>query len=94
MALHRHRQRHGKLKPPWERPHHAVLEKIGKELRQRLELPRELPHRLLTALMQLNGINMEIPFHPPERRRVIVPQSSWEEARGRLAGRPTPENDC
>jgi hypothetical protein len=36
-------------------PHRAILEKIGRELRECLELPRELPHRLLTALIQLNA---------------------------------------
>ena len=31
-----------------------IQKKIGEELRERIELPNELPHQLLTALMQLN----------------------------------------
>ena len=55
MEFQRPRQQHGKAKSPWEPPHRAILEKIGRELRECLELPRELPHRLLTALIQLNA---------------------------------------
>ena len=32
----------------------ALQAAIGKELRAQYELPRELPHRILTLLMQLN----------------------------------------
>jgi hypothetical protein len=32
----------------------AIQTKIGKELRSRFEIPKELPHQLLTLLMQLN----------------------------------------
>ena len=33
----------------------AVQTKIGQELRAQYELPKELPHQLLTLLMQLNA---------------------------------------
>ena len=33
----------------------AVQTKIGQELRAQYELPEELPHRILTLLMQLNA---------------------------------------
>jgi hypothetical protein len=33
----------------------AVQAKIGQELRAQYGLPRELPHRILTLLMQLNA---------------------------------------
>ena len=33
----------------------ALQAAIGEELRVQCELPRELPHRILTLLMQLNG---------------------------------------
>jgi hypothetical protein len=33
----------------------AVQAKIGHELRAQYELPKELPHRILTLLMQLNA---------------------------------------
>ena len=33
----------------------AVQTKIGQELQAQYELPQELPHRLLTLLMQLNA---------------------------------------
>jgi hypothetical protein len=33
----------------------AIQTKIGKELRAQYELPKELPHPLLTLLMQLNA---------------------------------------
>ena len=37
-------------------PNHRVIEaKIGQELRALYSLPHELPHRILTLLMQLNG---------------------------------------
>lgn len=48
---------HGKTKRSWEQPHRAIVEKIGEELRECLELPRELPDRLLTALKQLNELS-------------------------------------
>ena len=35
----------------------ALQAAIGEELRVQSELPRELPHRILTLLMQLNGQN-------------------------------------
>jgi hypothetical protein len=35
----------------------ALQAAIGEELRAHYELPRELPHRILTLLMQLNGQN-------------------------------------
>jgi hypothetical protein len=37
-------------------PNHRVIQaKIGQELRALYSLPHELPHRILTLLMQLNG---------------------------------------
>ena len=35
----------------------AVQTKIGQELRAQYELPQELPHQLLTLLMQFNAQN-------------------------------------
>jgi len=35
--------------------HRAVRRTIGRELRAMYQLPRELPHRILTLLMQLNA---------------------------------------
>lgn len=39
--------------------HSAVRTAIGKELKTRYEVPQNLPHRLLTALMQLGGWNQK-----------------------------------
>jgi hypothetical protein len=44
-------------------PYRAIEMEIGKELRGRYEPPRELPHKLLALLMQMNG-NQD----GPERR--------------------------
>jgi hypothetical protein len=42
--------------PSWEGPPYRAIEmEIGKELRERMELPQELPHNLLTLLMQITG---------------------------------------
>ncbi len=39
--------------------HSAVRTAIGKGLKTRYEVPQNLPHRLLTALMQLGGWNQK-----------------------------------
>jgi hypothetical protein len=44
-------------------PYRAIEMEIGKELRGRYEPPRELPHKLLALLMQMNGHH-----NGPERR--------------------------
>jgi hypothetical protein len=38
----------------------AIQTKIGQELRAQYELPKELPHQLLTLLMQLNAQHDEV----------------------------------
>jgi hypothetical protein len=35
--------------------HRAIQTKIGRKLRAQYELPQELPHGILTLLMQLNA---------------------------------------
>jgi hypothetical protein len=40
--------------PPWERPPYLAIEmRIGEELRERFKPPQEMPHKLLTLVMQL-----------------------------------------
>jgi hypothetical protein len=52
MAAQRHLE--WELAPPWDAPAYRVIEmKIGEELRERYELPRDLPDQLLTLLMKL-----------------------------------------
>jgi hypothetical protein len=42
--------------PAWEGPPYRAIEmEIGKELRERMKLSQELPHNLLTLLMQITG---------------------------------------
>jgi hypothetical protein len=43
--------------PAWEGPppYRAIEMEIGRELRERMKLLQELPHNLLTLLMQLTG---------------------------------------
>lgn len=54
------RQRLGRSKPLLRsgEPQRAIQEKIGGELRQCLELPRDLTHLLFTILLQLNEVDM------------------------------------
>lgn len=58
MAFHRHRRHYTKPEPafhPWDAlRYREIQKKIGEELRKRFEPPKELPHQLLTVLMQLN----------------------------------------
>jgi hypothetical protein len=35
--------------------HHAIRTKIGHELRAEYDLPNDIPHQVLTLLMQLNA---------------------------------------
>jgi hypothetical protein len=42
--------------PSWERPpYHAIEMKIGEELRERFKPPQEMPHQLLTLIIQIGG---------------------------------------
>lgn len=34
--------------------HHAIAERIGQELQRRYQPPKDLPHRLLALLLQIN----------------------------------------
>jgi hypothetical protein len=44
------------LQPNWKAlPYGAIQMKIGQELKERCDLPRELPHRLLALLIQLDN---------------------------------------
>jgi hypothetical protein len=64
MASRRQRQwrRDVRWLPTGEEPPYRAIEmQIGKELQARYEPPRELPHRLLALLMQMNGRNKKGP---------------------------------
>jgi hypothetical protein len=58
MAIHRHRRHYAEPEPafhPWDAlRYREIQKKIGEELRERFELPKELPRQLLTVLMQLS----------------------------------------
>ena len=57
MTVHRHRQHRVEPEPrfrPWDPPYREIQRKIGVELRELFELPKEIPHYLLAMLMQLN----------------------------------------
>lgn len=54
------RQQRRKAEPSWAAPpYREIQNRIGEGLKGQLELPKEMPHRLLTALMQLTD-NEEI----------------------------------
>jgi hypothetical protein len=56
MTMRRPQQhRRVEPKPYWAAPPYREIQKrIGEGLREQLELPGEIPHRILTVLMQLN----------------------------------------
>jgi hypothetical protein len=47
------RRREWKSDGSWEVPYAAIQKKIGEELRKSIEPPQDLPHSLLTLLMQI-----------------------------------------
>ena len=56
IRLHQgHRIEPERLFLTWDAPPYCEIQKkIGEELRKLLEPPKEIPHQLLTVLMQLN----------------------------------------
>jgi hypothetical protein len=54
----------------------AVQTKIGKELRAQYELPQELPHGILTLLMQLNAEQDGKAREATASERPLAPQST------------------
>jgi hypothetical protein len=54
MASDRNRPYPGSERP-WRPPYRDIPLHIGQALRKHYELPEELPHQLLTLLMQMNN---------------------------------------
>jgi hypothetical protein len=56
MRDYRHRSSYESDNVPWSKAvaRRAVRTMIGQELRARYEVPQDLPHDMLTLLMQLN----------------------------------------
>jgi hypothetical protein len=61
MALSRHiarsrrRLEHRDDPPPWRAvPHREIQQRIGSFLREQYEPPKDLPHNLLTLMLQVN----------------------------------------
>jgi hypothetical protein len=54
MTMRAQQQRKTRREPYWAAPpYREIQNRIGEGLKEELEIPKELPHRLLTALMQL-----------------------------------------
>jgi hypothetical protein len=54
MTIRRQQHRKAKLPPSGAAPpYREIQNRIGEGLKEQLELPKEMPHRLLTALIQL-----------------------------------------
>jgi hypothetical protein len=55
MALSRPRPDYRSAPPPWRAPpYHEIQMRIGAVLRKQYEPPKDLPHRLLTLLREVD----------------------------------------